>query len=149
MSAKASVTPVSGGITVFGINNWDWGTSGYNFQSEGWFGTDTKYGGMDKLGHAYTGYVVSQYFSQRIAHSVDDPTNAYKHSTCLINVPYNHRCYNDGYHIVHHLHGNMHWSEMPDHFQKNIDEYVKNDAIVFSGLGNNQTGVQVGVRHAF
>lgn len=70
---------------------------------------------------------------------VDDPTNAYKHSTCLINVPYNHRCYNDGYHIVHHLHGNMHWSEMPDHFHKNIDEYVKNDAIVFSGLGNNQT----------
>ena len=42
---------------LFGINNWDWGTSGFHFESEGWFGTDTKYGGMDKLGHAYTGYV--------------------------------------------------------------------------------------------
>lgn len=70
---------------------------------------------------------------------IDDPANAYKHSTCLINVPYNHRCYNDGYHVVHHLHGNMHWSEMPDYFQKNIDDFVKNDALVFSGLGNNQT----------
>ena len=60
----------------FGIQNWDWGSSGFTFQSEGWFGTDTKYGGMDKLGHAYTGYVVSQYFTQRIAHSVDDPANA-------------------------------------------------------------------------
>jgi len=46
------------------------------FESEGWFGKDTKYGGIDKLGHAYTGYVISQYFTQRIAHSVDDPKNA-------------------------------------------------------------------------
>ena len=75
-SVKWDILALYGGITVFGINNWDWGSSGYHFQNEGWFGTDTKYGGMDKLGHAYTGYVVSQYFTQRIAHSVDDPTNA-------------------------------------------------------------------------
>ncbi|WP_161957279.1 DUF2279 domain-containing protein [Aestuariivirga litoralis] len=75
-SIKWDLLALYGGITVFGIKNWDWGSSGYNFQSEGWFGEDTKYGGIDKLGHAYTGYVVSQYFTQRIAHTVDDPTNA-------------------------------------------------------------------------
>jgi len=75
-SIKWDLLALYGGITLFGINNWDWGSSGYHFESEGWFGKDTKYGGMDKLGHAYTGYVVSQYLTQRIAHSVDDPTNA-------------------------------------------------------------------------
>ena len=75
-SVKWDILALYGGVTLFGINNWDWGTSGYHFENEGWFGTDTKYGGMDKLGHAYTGYVISQYFSQRIAHTVDDPTNA-------------------------------------------------------------------------
>ena len=75
-SIKWDILALYGGITVFGINNWDWGSSGYHFENEGWFGEDTKYGGMDKIGHAYTGYVVSQYFTQRIAHSVDDPTNA-------------------------------------------------------------------------
>lgn len=75
-SIKWDILALYGGITLFGIKNWDWGSSGYHFENEGWFGKDTKYGGMDKLGHAYTGYVVSQYFTQRIAHSVDDPTNA-------------------------------------------------------------------------
>jgi hypothetical protein len=75
-SVQWDILALYGGVTLFGINNWDWGTSGYHIENEGWFGTDTKYGGMDKLGHAYTGYVISQYFSQRIAHTVDDPTNA-------------------------------------------------------------------------
>ncbi len=75
-TVKWDILALYGGVTFFGINNWDWGTSAYNFQPEGWFGKDTKYGGMDKIGHAYTGYVVSQYFTQRIAHEIDDPKNA-------------------------------------------------------------------------
>jgi hypothetical protein len=70
------IAAVYGGVTYFGIQNWDWGSSGFTFQSEGWFGTDTKYGGMDKLGHAYTGYLLTEYFSQRIAHEVADPNGA-------------------------------------------------------------------------
>lgn len=76
MSVKWDLLVIMSGVTVHGIRNWDWGSSSYHFEPEGWFGKDTKYGGMDKLGHAYTGYVLSQYFSQRIAHSVADPTNA-------------------------------------------------------------------------
>ena len=70
------IAAVYGGVTYFGIQNWEWGSSGFTFESEGWFGTDTKYGGMDKLGHAYTGYLLTEYFSQRIAHEVGDPNGA-------------------------------------------------------------------------
>jgi fatty acid desaturase len=70
---------------------------------------------------------------------ITDPTNAYKHSTCLINHVYNHRCYNDGYHVVHHLFATMHWSEHPDWLENNLEQFARNDALIFSKLGNNQT----------
>lgn len=71
MSIKWDILAVYGLTTAFGISNWDWGSSGFHFENEGWFGEDTKYGGMDKLGHAYTGYLLTEYFSQRIAHTTD------------------------------------------------------------------------------
>ncbi len=75
-AVKWDIIGIYGLTTIFGINNWDWGSSGFHFKNEGWFGTDTKYGGMDKLGHAYTGYLLTEYFSQRVAHEVDDPNGA-------------------------------------------------------------------------
>ncbi|MFN4141258.1 DUF2279 domain-containing protein [Aestuariivirga sp.] len=70
------IAAIYGLTTAFGLKNWEWGSSGFHFENEGWFGEDTKYGGMDKLGHAYTGYLLTEYFSQRIAHSADDPNGA-------------------------------------------------------------------------
>lgn len=67
-SIKWDIAAVYGLTAAFGISNWDWGSSGFHFENEGWFGEDTKYGGMDKLGHAFTGYLLTEYFSQRIAH---------------------------------------------------------------------------------
>ncbi len=61
---------------VIGFSDWDWGGASFHVTREGWFGKDTKYLGMDKLGHAYTGYLLSDYFTQRIAHSADDPVGA-------------------------------------------------------------------------
>jgi hypothetical protein len=59
-----------------GFDHWDWGKSSFHFTNEGWFGEDTKYLGMDKLGHAFTTYVYSDFFTQRIAHKVSDTTGA-------------------------------------------------------------------------
>ena len=70
------IAAIYGATTFFGLKNWDWGSSGFHFDSEGWFGSDTKYGGMDKLGHAYTGYLLTEYFSQRIAHEAADTNGA-------------------------------------------------------------------------
>ncbi len=69
---------------------------------------------------------------------VDDPNNCYRNSTNLINVRYNHNCYNDGYHIVHHIKPAMHWTEMPGWYEDNIEQFGAEDAVVFDGLGNNQ-----------
>ncbi len=42
-----------------------------------------------------------------------DPSNHYKNSITCINTKYNHKCWNDGYHISHHVKPNMHWTEHP------------------------------------
>ena len=62
------------------------------------------------------------------------PRNNYRNSVTCINVRYNHRCFNDGYHIGHHLKSNRHWTEMPDDFAHNIETYAAERAIVFAGI---------------
>jgi hypothetical protein len=47
------------GVTVWGVLNWDYFTRAPKAQSEGWFGPETDEGGMDKLGHFYTTYVLA------------------------------------------------------------------------------------------
>jgi len=53
--------------------------------------------------------------------------------TC-INSGYNHRAFNDGYHIGHHLKANRHWTEMPKDLEDNREAYARAGAIVFEGL---------------
>ena len=55
----------------------------------------------------------------------DSPANNYLNSITCINVAYNRRCFNDGYHIGHHLRPRLHWTEMPRDFLKNQDQYAK------------------------
>ena len=50
-------------ILTWGVLNWDYGKRGMNASSEGWFGRDTKYLGVDKLGHFYTTFALSHYFA--------------------------------------------------------------------------------------
>ena len=63
-----------------------------------------------------------------------DPANLYKSSITTINVKYNHKCWNDGYHISHHIKPTLHWTEHPNHFRDNLDEYVQNRALIFDGV---------------
>ncbi len=63
-----------------------------------------------------------------------DPSNSYKNSITCINAKYNRRCFNDGYHIGHHVTANRHWTDMPDDFERDRANYVKHDAIVFEGI---------------
>lgn len=63
-----------------------------------------------------------------------DPANPYKNSISLIDTSYNRLCFNDGFHIGHHVKPNRHWSEMADDFVANKDRYAAEGAIVFRGL---------------
>jgi fatty acid desaturase len=53
--------------------------------------------------------------------------------TC-VNSSYNRRCFNDGYHIGHHLKASRHWTELPGDFLAHRDQYARAGAIVFEGL---------------
>jgi len=54
-------TALVAGIGVVGVVNWDWGNSRFKFNDEGFFGSDTGSLGMDKLGHAYSTYLMADY----------------------------------------------------------------------------------------
>jgi fatty acid desaturase len=53
--------------------------------------------------------------------------------TC-INTTYNKRCFNDGYHIGHHVKAQRHWAELPGDFLANKEQYAREGAIVFEGI---------------
>lgn len=62
------------------------------------------------------------------------PENCYRNSITCINVAYNRKCFNDGYHIIHHLKPALHYTEMPGEFLANRETYARERAIVFEGL---------------
>lgn len=62
------------------------------------------------------------------------PDNCYRNSITCINSVYNKRCFNDGYHIGHHVRSSRHWTQMPEDFLKNIETYAREEAIVFRKL---------------
>ena len=49
-----------------GIKQWGWGETNFHFTREGWFGKNTKYGGIDKFGHAWSAHVMSDYITWRL-----------------------------------------------------------------------------------
>ncbi|MFO0595954.1 MAG: fatty acid desaturase [Myxococcaceae bacterium] len=90
------------------------------------------------------GFVVP-YFFMRFAmmwgnwgqHAFIDPSrpgDSYVNSITCINSVYNQRCFNDGYHIGHHVKQNRHWTELPQDFLDNQERYRKEGCIVFEGV---------------
>ncbi|MFN8415741.1 MAG: fatty acid desaturase [Cytophagaceae bacterium] len=70
-------------------------------------------------------------FTQHTFIDPTDPENHYKNSITCINTKYNKKCWNDGYHISHHVRPGMHWTEHPNHLRNNLDVYAANKALVF------------------
>lgn len=62
------------------------------------------------------------------------PQNCYRHSITCINSPYNQRCFNDGYHIGHHLKPNRRVALSSDDFRENIPIYMSEKAVVFEKI---------------
>jgi hypothetical protein len=62
------------------------------------------------------------------------PEDNYVSAATCVNSVFNHRAFNDGYHIGHHLKATMHWTEMPVEFEQNAARYAQEGAIVFQGL---------------
>ena len=64
----------------------------------------------------------------------DEPENRFKSSTNQIGIDENARAFNVGYHIGHHLQPRLHFQEMPSKFDRELDRYARNDALVFQGM---------------
>jgi len=78
--------------------------------------------------------MMSGNWAQHAFIDASQPENSYLNSITCINTVYNKKCFNDGYHIGHHLRPHMHWTDMPEDFQKNIDKYIAHKSIVFEGI---------------
>lgn len=56
-----------GATLAFGSKNWNWGSSrSFKTSSEGWFGPETESGGADKLGHAYSAYLITNGLTEQL-----------------------------------------------------------------------------------
>ena len=54
------------GITALGIKSWKWGNTDFHFGNEKWFQKDRSSIGMDKLGHAFTSYTMTNLFAEHL-----------------------------------------------------------------------------------
>jgi hypothetical protein len=61
---------------ALGVLDWDWGTASFSLADEGFFGRKTDHGGTDKIGHAYSTYLLSDLFTFAIGRNAADPQGA-------------------------------------------------------------------------
>ena len=66
--------------------------------------------------------------------AASDPGSDYLNSISCINTRYNRRCFNDGYHIGHHVKPTRHWTELPEDLRANVADYARRGALVFDGV---------------
>ncbi|RLB55790.1 MAG: fatty acid desaturase [Deltaproteobacteria bacterium] len=64
----------------------------------------------------------------------EEPKNDYRTVISFVNSPYNHRCFNDGYHLGHHLKASRHWLDMPADFLDKREKMIENRTLVFDKL---------------
>lgn len=67
-------------------------------------------------------------------HAFIDPSNPDENTINCINTKYNHTCWNDGYHEVHHTRPALHYTEIPNEFLKHTERYAKDKILVFDGI---------------
>jgi len=66
------------------------------------------------------------------------PDDPFANSITCIDTRYNDRCFNDGYHALHHLKPSMHWGELPAAFARFEHTFVERRAVVVRGLDHFQ-----------
>jgi len=64
----------------------------------------------------------------------EQPDNPLRASITCVGTRYNRRCFNDGYHALHHQQPRLHWTEHPVEFDRRLADYGREDAIVLHGL---------------
>lgn len=82
-------------------------------------------------------------WSQHIFVDPSEPYSNYKLSYNIMNSHENQLNFNDGFHMVHHIHSRLHWTELPDFFLDRLPVFAQNDALLFNDLGFLEVGFLV------
>ena len=64
------------GITALGVKSWKWGSTDFHLGNEKWFQKDRSSIGMDKLGHAFTSYTMTNLFAEHLQRKGRTPAQA-------------------------------------------------------------------------
>jgi hypothetical protein len=75
-SIRWELAAIGAGLVAVGVREWDWGGSKFQFIEEGWFAKNTRHGGMDKIGHAFSTYVIADILTERIQANASNPIGA-------------------------------------------------------------------------
>ncbi|MCV9938623.1 YfiM family protein [Boseaceae bacterium BT-24-1] len=75
-SVRWELAAVGGAMAVIGFRDWGWGDSGFRFIEEGWFAKNTRHGGMDKIGHAFSTFVIADLLTDQIRANAANPAGA-------------------------------------------------------------------------
>ena len=75
-SVRWELAAVGAGLVAIGLRDWDWGGSEFQFIEEGWFAKNTPHGGMDKIGHSFSTYVIADILTDRIRANASNPAGA-------------------------------------------------------------------------
>lgn len=89
-------------------------------------------------------YLLTRFFlmagnwAQHAFVQADRPADPVANATVLINCAQNRRCFNDGYHAVHHRAPRLHWADLSRHFAADAAFYAEKRVLVFDGVSNQQ-----------
>eukprot|EP00887_Chlorella_sp_A99_P005783 scaffold1.g5783.t1 len=86
-------------------------------------------------------------WSQHVFIDPAGPGSSYRLTYNCLACPDNARTYNDGYHVVHHLNSQLHWSELPAKFADCLEQHAAEGALAFVGIGFFDVGLAVFMRN--
>jgi fatty acid desaturase len=73
-------------------------------------------------------------WTQHAFNDPSNPSNLYTNNINCINTKYNTKCWNDGYHLIHHLKPGIHYTEHPIVFKKELPKIAAEKSFVFDGI---------------
>jgi len=64
----------------------------------------------------------------------DEPENDFASNIICLNTSYNQKCWNDGYHAIHHIRPGAHYTELPVIFKQMLPNFKEHKTIIFEKI---------------